>query len=270
MNVDNFLHSIHSGRDHIIILYHTFFYVTVGLILYNILKGIFNKKKLWEDTYYGVTVIGTVLSLNAVLLTFTLIQCIKTNEEISGYVSRELQSLYNLETEMLPLHSTSIKQIKPYFKDYIVSVIENEWPLMDSGKRDQLTEKKFHDLIFAARTFSLHNKSEETAKQRITETIPEIIKYRYDRIKTRGKNISQTYFNVIYFLEFLLVLQFFLLTRRTALSQTILAIHLSILGVMLALIVVYNHPYEGETSNSSSEFKPMLERLDDIQGSEFG
>ena len=105
---------------------------------------------------------------------------------------------------------------------------------------------------------------------RIEQTMPDVIKYRYDRIKTRGTNISQTYFNVIYFLEFLLVLQFFILTRRNALSQLILTIHLSILGVMLALIVVYSHPYEGETSNSSKEFQPMLERLDDMQGSEFG
>jgi len=49
----------------------------------------------------------------------------------------------------------------------------------------------------------------------------------------------------------------------------ILTIHLMILGVMLALIIVYNHPYEGETSNSAKEFLPMLGRLDDMQGSEF-
>ena len=46
-------------------------------------------------------------------------------------------------------------------------------------------------------------------------------------------------------------------------------IHLMILGVMLALIVVYNHPYEGETSNSSKEFLPMIERLNNLEGAEF-
>lgn len=269
MNIENFLHTIHSGSDSNIILFHTSFYVVYGLLVYNILKIIFWRRKLWEDSYFGVTIIGTVLSLNAVLLTFTLIQSIKTSEEISGYVSRELQSLYALETEMLPLTSPSLSQIKPFFKDYVVSVIENEWPLMDSGQKDEVTEGKFHDLLFAARTFSIGNKSEEIAKQRISESIPNIIKYRYDRIKTRGRNISKTYFFVIYFLETLLVVQYFLLTQRSALSQTILTIHLMILGVMLALIVVYNHPYEGETSNSSREFLPMLERLDNLQGSEF-
>ncbi len=140
---------------------------------------------------------------------------------------------------------------------------------MDSGKRDEITENKFHDLIVAARTFSINNKSQESAKQRITEAIPEVIKYRYDRIKTRGRNISRTYFFVIYFLEALLVVQYFLLTRRGGLSQVILMIHLMILGVMLALIVVYNHPYEGETSNSSKEFLPMIERLNNLEGAEF-
>lgn len=269
MNLDSFLHIIHSGSDFTIILFHTTFYVIVGLGLYNLLKIIFYGRKLWEDSYFGVTIVGTVLSLNAVLLTFTLIQSIKSSEEISGYVSRELQSLYILETEMLPLTSTSLNQVKPFFKDYLVSVMENEWPLMDSGQRDVITEGKFHDLLIAARTFSIRNKSEETAKQRIAESIPNVVRYRYDRIKTRGKNISQTYFFVIYFLEILLVIQYFLLTRRSALSQMILTIHLMILGVMLALIIVYNHPYEGETSNSAKEFLPMLGRLDDMQGSEF-
>jgi hypothetical protein len=269
MNFDSFLHIIHSASDFNIIVFHTAFYVFVGLLVYNLLRIIFYDRKLWEDSYFGVTIVGTVLSLNAVLLTFTLIQSIKTSEEISGYVSRELQSLYILETEMLPLTSGSLGQVKPFLKDYMVSVIENEWPLMDSGQRDEVTESKFHDLLIAARTFSIRNKSEENARQRIAESIPNVVRYRYDRIKTRGKGISQTYFFVIYFLEILLVIQYFLLTRRSALSQTILSIHLMILGVMLALIVVYNHPYEGETSNSSKEFLPMLERLDSMQGSEF-
>ncbi len=269
MNLESFLHIIHSGSDFNIILFHTTFYVIVGLAAYNFLKLIFHGRKLWEDSYFGVTIVGTVLSLNAVLLTFTLIQSIKSSEEISGYVSRELQSLYLFETEMLPLTSASLNQVKPYFKEYLVSVMENEWPLMDSGQRDEVTEEKFHDLLIAARTFSTRNKSEESIKQRIAESIPNVVKFRYDRIKTRGKNISQTYFFVIYFLEILLVVQYFLLTRNSAMSQTILTIHLMILGVMLALIIVYNHPYEGETSNSSREFLPMLERLDNMQGSEF-
>jgi hypothetical protein len=99
--------------------------VIVGLGLYNLLKIIFYGRKLWEDSYFGVTIVGTVLSLNAVLLTFTLIQSIKSSEEISGYVSRELQSLYILETEMLPLTSTSLNQVKPFFRDYLVSVMAN-------------------------------------------------------------------------------------------------------------------------------------------------
>jgi hypothetical protein len=269
MNVEDILHTIHSGSDFNIILFHTSFYVVFGLLIFNFLKIIFRDKTIWEDSYFGVTIIGTVLSLNAVLLTFTLIQSIKTSEEITGYVSRELQSLYALETEMLPLSSSSANQIKPFFKDYIVSVIENEWPLMDIGKRDIVTEGKFHDLLVAIRQFSIGSKSEEATKQRIGETVPNVVKCRYDRIKTRGRTISNTYFFVIYFLEILLVVQFFLLTRRTALSQAILTIHLMILGVIMALIVVYNHPYEGETSNSSAEFLPMLERLDSFQGSEF-
>jgi hypothetical protein len=269
MKLEDFLHEIHSGSDSTIILFHTSLYVVFGLLLYNSLKLMFHNKKLWEDSYFGVTIIGTVLSLNAVLLTFTLIQSIKSSEEISGYVSRELQSLYTLETEMLPLTSDSLNQIKPFLQDYITSVMDNEWPLMDSGKRDEITEAKFHELLVAARTFSIKSKSEESAKQRITEAIPEVIKYRYDRIKTRGRNISKTYFFVIYFLEALLVVQFFILTRRSSLSQIILIIHLMILGIMLALIVVYNHPYEGETSNSSKEFLPMIERLNNLQGAEF-
>lgn len=49
MNLDSFLHIIHSGSDFTIILFHTTFYVIVGLGLYNLLKIIFYGRKLWED-----------------------------------------------------------------------------------------------------------------------------------------------------------------------------------------------------------------------------
>jgi hypothetical protein len=190
---------------------------------------------------------------------------------LPGQGNRQLTAISVTSTDYRKLHFEfeSRKQIKPFLHDYITSVMDNEWPLMDSGQRDEITEAKFHDLLVAARTFSIKSKSEESAKQRITEAIPEVIKYRYDRIKTRGRNISKTYFFVIYFLEALLVVQYFILTRRSSLSQTILVIHLMILGIMLALIVVYNHPYEGETSNSPREFLPMIERLNNLQGVEF-
>lgn len=268
MNMDHLLHLVHSGSDIRILGFYSIFYTLAGLGFYHLLKFVFLGRVLWQDSYYGVTIIGTTLSLNAVLLTFTLIQCISSSQEISQYVSRELQSLYSLETEMLPLSSKSLNQIKPYFDDYMVSVISNEWPLMDGNERDKLTEKKFHDLINAARSFEINGTTEEITKKRIEDTIPDIIKHRYYRIKTRGKNISQTFFILIYFLEFLYVLQFFLLTRQTRLSQTILSIHLAMLGGLLALIVVYDHPYEGETSNSAKEFLPMIERLRDMNGSE--
>lgn len=268
MNLDNLLHLVHSGSDLRILSFYSIFYTIIGIGFYQLLKFVFTGRELWQDSYYGVTIIGTTLSLNAVLLTFTLIQCINSSQEISQYVSRELQSLYSLETEMLPLTTKSLNQIKPYFDDYLVSIIKNEWPLMDGNERDKITENKFHALIKAARTFDTNSPAEEITKRRIEDTIPDIIKHRYYRIKTRGKNISQTFFILIYFLEFLYVLQFFLLTRQTRLTQTILSIHLAMLGGLLALIVVYDHPYEGETSNSAKEFLPMIERLRDLNGSD--
>lgn len=266
MNMENILHAVHSASDLNILLFYTLFYTITGLGFYHLLKLIFRGRRLWHDSYYGVTIIGTTLSLNAVLLTFTLIQCISSSQEISQYVSRELQSLYSLETEMLPLSSKSLKQIKPFLDDYMTSVIMNEWPLMDGNERDKITEKKFHSLINAARTFKVNDSNEEIMKKRIEDAIPDVIKHRYYRIKTRGKNISQTFFVLIYFLEFLYVLQFFLLTRQTRLSEAILSIHLAMLGGLLALIVLYDHPYEGETSNSAKEFLPMIERLREMNG----
>lgn len=268
MSIEHLLHVVHSGSDFRIFLFYTSLNIAFGLIIYNLLKYAFKDRELPSDSFYGITIIGTTLSLNAVLLTFTLIQCINNSHEISQYVSRELQSLYSLETEMLPLSSNSLAQIKPYLDDYIVSVIENEWPLMDGRERDKATEKKFHDLITAARTMTVKNKPEEQAKKRIEDTIPDIIKQRYYRIKTRGNNISKTFFMLIYFLQFLYVLHFFILTRPTPLAQAILSIHLTMLGALLALIIVYDHPYEGQTSNSAKEFLPMLERLREMQGAD--
>ena len=68
--------------------------------------------------------------------------------------------------------------------------MENEWPLINSGQGDEVTEDKFDDLLITTRAFSTRNKSEETAKQRIADSIPNVVRYRYDRIKTREKDIS--------------------------------------------------------------------------------
>lgn len=244
-------------------------YCLLGLLFYNLFKIAFGKITIKGDSYYGVTIIGTLVSVNAVLLIFVLVQSVSTVQQINGVVKRELETIYSLERVMAPLQSESMNQIKPYLKAYLTSIVNREWAFMKTTERDEVTEQLLDDLVVSIKAFSPQNVSESKTKEDLKGILKDMIEARFYRLKYKGKNLAEVFYYSVFFMQILLVFHFFILTSKTAFSQLILTIHMATLGTLFGLVLVYDRPFEGRSGIHASEFSPMITRLDDLIGGEY-
>lgn len=244
-------------------------YVACGTTVFYITKIILDRMQIFGESYFSVTIIGTTLSLNAVLLIFVLIQSISTFQKVQDVVNNELKSLYVIDKEITPLSSRAIDQIKPFYKEYLESVISSEWLLMPTNLLDEKTEYLFDDFVSSLVTFTPQSNVERQIKSELVPMTKEAAAARYLRIKSRGTALSSAFFYSVLLLQGLFVIHFALLTRRDIFSQCALLIYQINLGLLLGLIVIYDHPFQGDSGIKSDYFLPMLERINNLRGSEY-
>ena len=244
-------------------------YLSIGLLMFFGLKFVLDRMQIFGNPYFSVTIIGTTLSLNAVLLIFVLIQSISTFQKVKEIVNNELRSLYAIEKAITPLSSRAVDQIRPQFSDYLNAVMTSEWKYMSSKNRDEATEVQFDEFIEALAKFTPQNDWERKLKEELMPMIEEAASARYLRIKNRGTQLSYIFFVGVIIMQFLFVLHFALLTKRDGFSQFAVVIYQSILGVLLGLLVIYDHPFQGKSGIGPDEFQPMLERVQNTYGAEY-
>jgi hypothetical protein len=244
-------------------------YLAVGISIFYVIKFILDKMQVFGNPFFSVTIIGTTLSLNAVLLIFVLIQSISTFQKMRETVNNELKSLYMIQKTMTPLSSRAIDQFKPQFREYISAVMSSEWKYMPTKKLDFDTEDNFHDFIDAITKFTPQNDFDRKIKPELISMSKDAAAARYLRIKNRGTALSSVFFTCVLLMQFIFIFHFALLTKRDYFAQSAFIIYQSILGVLLSLIVIYDHPFQGESGITAKEFQPMFERVDNMYGAEY-
>jgi hypothetical protein len=261
--------NLYGFNDLMIVCFVWIFYIISGFIFFYPLKLLFDRIGMHGNSFFSVTIIGTTLSLNAVLLIFVLIQSISTVKNIKEITNNELRSLYAIQKAIVPLSSQGTDQIKPQFQEYLNSVISREWQYMSTNEIDEKTEQFFDDFLDSLLKFTPQNLLEKKIKEELLPLTKEAASARYLRIKNRGTQLPAVFFIAVLLLEFLFVLHFALLTKRDAFSQCALTIYQSSLGILLGLIVIYDYPFQGESGIAPTEFMHLLEQIDNFYGGEY-
>ena len=233
-------------------------------ILYNFLRILLSRFSLPNDSYFGVTIIGTLTSLNAVLLIFTLVQAINTNAKAKTLVLNELSSieLFGRKLEFIP--ESDAKTIRSDLIIYLEAVADSGWDMMISGKQNPITERAFSTLI---KTIPHLRDNKEIDRDFLKEffiSFNDLVKSRYDRLKMGGTRLPYYYLLAVLFLFSMHIVQFFLLAKINNYSLLILQLHMASLGLLLGLVFVYDHPFEGETSIKSSVYRDLVTKIKDM------
>lgn len=229
--------------------------------LHIFLSATIGRLNLSRDDYFAVAIIGAMTSLVAVLLTFTLIQSINTYSRASEAVLSEISAIELLYKRAEYLDNKYAKELKVKTRDYVNDIISSDWYTMISGQRSEATEETFSKLLISVSRASHASDVDQETAWDLSTSFGEVVKGRYDRLKLAGNNLPPVFYTAILFLFTIHIIQFFLLTKKNYFSLSILNLNLSALGLLLGLVFIYDHPFEGETAVKIELYKDLAERI---------
>ena len=255
------MQSIYALSDSSIVVTFTAATCLYTLALYNLLRATIGRLKIPADPYFGINIIGTLVSLSAVLLTFTLIQSINLSQRIEGQITNEVSLIETLDETLALLHDEKARLARVKLAEYTSSVINDEWNEMILGRESVKTERLYDRLLPTISEIEAHGRSEGEIYEHAVSISYELSKSRHSRLAFAGTKLSWHFWMGITALFTLNVLQFFLLAQRSTFSSLILMLHMSALGVLLGLIVVHDQPFQSESRSLSKPFYKALEEI---------
>lgn len=256
-SMKTFSHSLNGLPDVEVVFIFVIISVIYAFMVYNLLRILFSRFKLPEDNYFGVTIIGALTSLNAVLLTFTLVQAIGTYNKAQASVLNELSSieLFSKRLSFLPEHESEV--IRQELRVYLEAVADSGWDMMIKRTTSDKTESAFSHLIKSIPHLKDNKESDRDYLKEIFLSFNELVKSRTERLNMAGVHLPYYYLWGVFFLFTIHIIQFFLLTKRCNYSLVILELHMASLGLLLGFVFVYDHPFEGETSVRPETFREL-------------
>lgn len=248
---------IYQQGDFTIILICTSSLVLFGLMLHWLCGLIFSRFNIKEDPYYGVTIIGTALSLTALLLIFTLMQAMGIVNQTHKMVVMEVESLFKVKSACLMVSTNECAAITNAIDHYVRAIRSSDWP----KPLDHDTQESYEGVVVCLRDIIRKNPSDSMERQNLLVALDTMIKARHERMLNTGKEIPKVFFGATFCLLITFVVFFYFLAPKNRFSQLALALLLSFNGTLLGLVIVYDHPYEGDSGITQAEFRPTLEFL---------
>lgn len=256
--MDKLKHLIYQQNDFFIVLESAFGMALSGLFLYWALRTLLPPSKVKDEPYFGVTIIGTAVSLVAVLLVFTLMQAMTSVAHTHKNVISELESLYKLKSACMLVSTKDCQTISESMGRYVQSILATDWP----KPPDHETEADFERLVISVSGIIKKMPDNSLERQTLFLAMDTTIRTRGERMLNIGKEIPAAFYCAVMVLIVLLVFFFYFLTPKTPFSQVVLAVLLSLLGTVLGLVIVYDHPYEGDSGITKHEFISALKELE--------
>lgn len=156
--------SLYGKSDTQILVIFVFSSCIYSVFLYCGLSATIGRLNIPQDSYFNVTTIAAMISLVAVLLTFTLIQSINAYTRVNEAVLSETSCIELLYKRSVYLDNRYTKEITQNTLNYVNHIIDSEWEAMISGQRSDSAQRAFDKLLITvSRASHASDVDQETA-----------------------------------------------------------------------------------------------------------
>ncbi len=204
--------------------------------------------------------------LYAVLLGFLVIAVWENYGATKDNASLEaatMVSLYRLADGMSGAHSG---QARPQVRAYMKAVIEDEWPMLSrSSEGSSLARKQIGGMF---RDFSNMNtnalSTHSQVNQSFLDTLSQVVAYRNKRLIEATEGLSWImWLGAIVGAGIIMTMSFFLYMEHRGPHLAIAVLMAALIGTLLYIIVLLDHPFEGPMALKPDAFQSALAVLDD-------
>jgi hypothetical protein len=202
---------------------------------------------------------GSLLAFTVFLLALVLSDVRSNLGRADDAVSREGSVVARLDRDLAGLSGPEASRARQSLRAYVSAVTRDEWPTLSRQEAALAPSagRALAVLIADARRAGAANPDAAAGLRMLTDRLEE---HRQGRLETATKSVP----DVFWWLIVVFLLGAMALNGRHKLNATalsLIAIHMAAIGMVLALIIIMDEPFRGQTSISTA---PLTKALNDV------
>ena len=246
-------------------IFVTLFFIVVTLIAMKVIHGLihqFFKHLIPEGGHsLGTHIHESIILLTSLVLTFSLIQVLDTNNSLEKLISNEASQINNLDRLLLRSGEPKAQALRPGLLAYTKSIVEKEWPALIEGHEDLDTRKSIIPVSRGIIQLEPRTPRETQLYSQMLNLLGDIAQSREERIEYAGAKLPIIYWYVIV-LAFLTKLFVSSLLERSRLSSWVLAAQMTALSAMMSLVFIFDRPFLGESGIQPGPLKHLIHTME--------
>ena len=206
-----------------------------------------------DKTDFVLRIQGTLFTMTGFALAMTLVQAQANFRKVEAMIQSEASHINNLDRLLTRYGDPSVSAIRPMLLDYTSSIVKNEWPAMAKGHGDDGTLAKFVPVARAVAAISPTPGRQTTLYTEMLHAIDVIAEARETRIEDVEISLPGIYWGVVWLAMAILVLASCSI-QRSWFRTFFLAGQAGILGALIGVVFVSDHPFKGQTTVPTHPF----------------
>jgi hypothetical protein len=227
-----------------------------GLVIFHALVPLEVRRAHNDIVGFTIAIVGVVY---AVLLAFIAVATWETFAKADGIVGDEANRLGNLFFDTAGLPDNAAGEFRQRLKDYVQTVINDEWPAEQSGRISRGSYEKGWDILsefnVLVATYRPGTAGESVVQAQLMQTLNELFSARRTRLLAAKAQVPEVVWWIIFLGGTVTVGYTYLFGMHSfKMHLVITATMAASLALVIVLIVALDRPFRGEVSVSSEAF----------------
>lgn len=229
--------------------------IVASIVLVALVRKVFAKDILARAHDITGNLLSVVGTLYAVLLGLVVVDALVRFEHAIDVVQKESNALADIFLLAERLPEVERDRLKGICKTYARQVVEDEWPLMETGHASMAARKTAFALTRSLDGFEPATESQKAVFPMILEQIRQLWDYRRERIGTAEFGIPAVeWFVLIAGAAVTVLFAGLFRAESVSLQRFLTALTALLIGLNLYLVSLFGYPFSGELTVSSRPF----------------
>jgi len=213
------------------------------------------------NTDFALRVQTTLFTMTSLVLAFSLVQADINYRQAEAAVSTEAARLDQLDRLLTRYGNEAAQQVRPLLRAYVLSIVEDEWPIMHPEVSSDKTRVAFATVSRRILAIDPAPGRQSLIFAEMLKSLDAIAESRATRFNMLGVSLPGIYWAVVLFA--LAMLTFVNCTiQQTPFRATLLAAQAAVLGAFVGFVFVMDQPFKGQSAIGPDVFTQVIARID--------